>query len=809
MRKQFVFFPVAATLLVTVLFIFLSAYKVLTEYAELSKRRNQVRAHFQSLSVLVSNATVINPVLVAANNSDVTQLFPTDSAGVIKELHQLCDIVRDSVNISITQQLKPELEREISWILASNVPDSIISGSSTAHIASLQKIQSLLRQGVNRTTFLVDYQQVLLDREINKVRIGIILFIVLTGGLLSYTTFGLFSQQSKRRLKEWELETIFNRINDAVISIDNDWRYTFLNDAALANHPLGRAKTIGKKLWEVHPEVKGTIFEEKFKEAILTKAVTHAEAYYEPFQTWFAARAYPSDNGLTIFYQDVSERKKTEQKASLAIKELADYKYALDESSIVAITDQKGRILHANDNFCRISKYALEELIGQDHRIINSGYHSKDFIKDLWRTIAGGKIWKGELRNKAKDGTIYWVDTTIVPFVDEQGKPYQYVAIRSDITGRKEAEQRIIQSEKIYRTIASSIPGSAISLLDREYRFLLVEGDLVESLKLSKGDMAGRRADEIVDARRYQELVPDWQRAFAGETVVHEINRETYDVILKIIPIREEDGTILKVMNVAIDITALKEAQRGIIELNRGLEEKVMQRTAQLKRANEELEAFSYSVSHDLRAPLRGIIGFIAILEEEYGTVFDKEGRRLLSVISRNATGMGKLIDDLLSFFRTSQQPLVKTRIDSEELVDKVIAELMQRRPAGSAPVTWQRTLLPPVNADLNTIKQVWLNLLSNALKYSSNCPAPVITIGSFNKEMEHVFFVRDNGVGFDQAYADKLFRVFQRLHSNEEFEGTGVGLALVGKIISRHGGTVRADGKPGGGACFFFSLPY
>jgi PAS domain S-box-containing protein len=512
-----------------------------------------------------------------------------------------------------------------------------------------------------------------------------VFFIALAGLLLIYITISFLNQQSKIVNKEKELETVLNRIDDAVVSIDNEWRYTFLNDAALMTHPQGKEKILGKFLLEVHPELKGTIFWHKYQEAMRTKNVVEVESYYPPMSRWFSVKVYPSIDGLTIFYRDVTETKKSEQELSQTLKEINDYKFALDEASIVAITDQKGIIKHANANFCKISKYTTEELIGQDHRIINSGYHSKEFIKNLWTTIANGKIWKGELKNKAKDGTIYWVDTTIVPFLDEKGKPYQYVAIRADITERKQAEERII-------------------------------------------------------------------------------------------------------------------------DLNVDLEKKVKERTQQLKKSNEELEAFSYSVSHDLRAPLRGIIGFASILEEDYGNVLDDEGKRITDVIKSNTMKMGRLIDDLLAFSRMGRQDILKTNIDTHKMVTEVIDELEPKEKLKQ--IHWKIHPLPMAKGDINTLRQVWINFISNAIKYSGNKEKQCIEIGFGDHGAELVFYVKDNGVGFDEHYKNKLFKVFQRLHSAEEFEGTGVGLALVEKIISKHGGRVWAEGKNNEGACFYFSLP-
>ena len=218
------------------------------------------------------------------------------------------------------------------------------------------------------------------------------------------------------------------------------------------------------------------------------------------------------------------------------------------------------------------------------------------------------------------------------------------------------------------------------------------------------------------------------------------------------------------------------------------------------------MEAFSYSISHDLRAPLRSIIGFANILEEDYGDKLDEEAKRITGVIKKNTSRMGRLIDDLLAFSRTGKLELIKTNVDSAKVVMQVIDEVA---PNGQKEkIDWIIHPLPPVKADLNTLNQVWVNLISNAVKYSGKADKPKIEIGAVKKNGNINFFVKDNGVGFDEKYKEKLFNVFQRLHSNEEFEGTGIGLAIVDKIISRHGGKVWAEGEVDKGATFYFSLP-
>jgi len=241
-----------------------------------------------------------------------------------------------------------------------------------------------------------------------------------------------------------------------------------------------------------------------------------------------------------------------------------------------------------------------------------------------------------------------------------------------------------------------------------------------------------------------------------------------------------------------------------IQEFNQNLEQKVLVRTVQLETVNKELEAFSYSISHDLRAPLRAIAGFTAMLQDKYINQMDDEAKRITSVITNNTLKMGNLIDDLLAFSRMSRKEIVKNSITTNNIVNDIISDLDN----SSGKISWQIQQLPDTYADINTIRQVWINLLSNAIKYSVNSPKPHIHIGSYSKDSQVVFFVKDNGVGFDAKYSHKLFKVFQRLHSTGEFEGTGVGLAIVEKIISKHGGEVWVEAEKNVGATFYFSLP-
>jgi signal transduction histidine kinase len=288
-------------------------------------------------------------------------------------------------------------------------------------------------------------------------------------------------------------------------------------------------------------------------------------------------------------------------------------------------------------------------------------------------------------------------------------------------------------------------------------------------------------------------------------TIVNEIQFEAQTIVQSQHATREAAMNRFNVIFIAVMIASVVLLAMSFVMLNRNLairirgEERVLQ-------LNTELEAFSYSVSHDLRSPLRVIDGYAGILKEDYVGKLDDEGQKVVDVIVGNVRKMGQLIDDLLDFSHMSRKPVMKSLLDFSETVTRISDENKVRFNLDKLDVKLKP--LEPVFADLKMMEQVWVNLISNAMKYSSKNAHPCIEIGSFRQNADVCFYVRDNGVGFNMDYKDKLFGVFQRLHKPEEFPGTGVGLAIVKRIVSRHGGNVWAEGRVNEGATFYFSIP-
>lgn len=875
----------------------------------------------------------------------------------------------------------------------------------------------------------------------------------------------------------------------------------------------------------------------------------------------------------------ISERKHVEKGLRSSLKELADIKFALDESAIVAITDQKGKINFVNDKFCEISGYSREELIGQDHRIINSEFHSIGFISNLWKIIANGKVWKGEIKNRAKNGSYYWVDTTIVPFLNEEEKPYQYIAIRNDITGRKLAEDKILKEKYFSDTLINSLPG-IFYLFDQNGKFLrwndnfervtgysveeisslhpldlfvgkdkenisvrigevfaqgestaeanlvsktgestpyyftgknllyknelclvgmgidITERDAAEKemyklasiveyshsaiiskdfdgiiqswnkgaerifgykenemigrsildlipkelqdeekvilekiksglvvdnyvtirvkedgtdlpvsltispIKNKKGEIIGvskiatdiseqivakvelqkseeryrdlfennpfpmmvydyntldilavndaailnygysreefgemsmlqirpseelpqflqqlkkphtaidnfgiwkhqrkngeiisvdvishelifdgkdarlvlandvterKRAEEklIENQRQFRELSeslpqlvwtcrgdgyceylsPQWvnytgipEAEQLGSEWVKQIHPEDRDATFKkwniaveskrpldieyrlkrwdgeyrwfktlAVPHTNSEGVVVRWFGTNTDIEETKKAEKEIHLLNETLEQRVSERTSELEVSNKELESFSYSVSHDLRAPLRAIDGFSRALLEDCAEVLDDDGKHYLGRVRTASQQMAQLIEDLLKLSRVTRREINRSEVNLSNLAKLIVENLRERNPERNIEFNLEEDVV--VYGDEGLLRIVLENLLENAWKFTSKKEKAEINFGSKILDKETHYFVSDNGAGFDMTYADKLFGAFQRLHGTCEFEGTGIGLATVHRILLRHGGTIRAESEIGKGTVFYFTV--
>jgi len=379
-----------------------------------------------------------------------------------------------------------------------------------------------------------------------------------------------------------------------------------------------------------------------------------------------------------------------------------------------------------------------------------------------------------------------------------------------------------LRTARLIETIRSSrqrlsllIDRSPLAIIEWDMEFRVVDWNASAEciFGYGKSEAHGRHASSLIvpdtDRTHVNRVWTDLTAQTGGVYSVNEnltkdgrrITCEWYNA-----PIFDVNGKVSGVVSIAQDITERKRAEEEIKQLNEELEHRIMERTRQLQEANKELEAFSYSVSHDLRTPLRAIDGYTRILLEDYLDKFDDEGKRVCGVISSETHRMGQLIDDLLSLSRLGRSEMKISDIDMAALVRSVVQELSPPSAEGKMDITIGN--LPESKGDLALLRQVWINLVSNAIKFTSRKEHPVVDISGTRNTGEVVYCIKDNGAGFDMRYYEKLFGVFQRLHHAKDFEGTGVGLAIVRRVISRHGGTVRAESAPDCGAAFYFTLP-
>lgn len=548
--------------------------------------------------------------------------------------------------------------------------------------------------------------------------------------------------------------------------------------------------------------------------------------------------------GIIGFSVDITERKRTEGR----FRRLVD-----SNAQGVIFWNSKGEISGANEAFLRIVGYTREEL--EAGRVGWAAMTPPEYAhldrRALEEMAAGGICTPFEKEYLRKDGSRVPILLGAAIFEDS---PDEGVCFLLDITERKRTEQALRESEEHFRflndlgeatrTLADPAQIMAVTArmlgghlrasrcayadVEREGEQFTILHDYTDGCASTVGQyqlsLFGPRAaatlhrgETLIIRHVEAELLPgegsEMFQAIGIQAIiccplVKEGGLRAMMAVHQTAPRDWQPGEIAIVQDVVERCWATIErrtAEEKIRQLNAELEQRVTERTAQLEAANKELEAFSYSVSHDLRAPLRAVDGFSRAVEEDYGAQLPPEGQRYLQTIRNGAQRMGLLIDDLLTFSRLSRVPLHKRTVDTARLVRDVLDDLASQREGRQ--IELRIGDLPACSGDAALLKQVWINLLSNAFKYTLKRAAVVVEIGCTSEPGGHAYFVRDNGTGFDMRYADKLFGVFQRLHRADEFEGTGVGLAIVQRVIHRHGGRVWAEAAEDRGATFYFTL--
>ena len=512
-----------------------------------------------------------------------------------------------------------------------------------------------------------------------------------------------------------------------------------------------------------------------------------------------------------------------------------------DSNDAIMLKDFEGRITAWNHGAKMMYGYSEKEALQMNVRQLIPPDKEAERADIVRRLIAGEKVHPFETRRVTKNGRILDVWLTVTKVLDDAGKPIGIASTERDITERKKAEAELRETAEYLQNLID-YANAPIVVWDPQFKITRFNHAFEKLTGRSTAKMLGKQLEILFPSAQTKASMELIRRTRTGERMevvelaIQHVDGSVYTVLWNSATLFSKDGRApVATIAQGQDITELKRtlekienknkelifqneekekraaelaiANKEIKKLNEELEERVRQRTALLTAAMKESEAFSYSVSHDLKAPLRAMSGFASILSEDYAPKLDDEGRRVVDVIKSNAGIMARLIDDLLALSHLGRQAMKIADIDMTELARGVCKELQDSLPHDRR-IEVTVKALPNARADHVLVKQVFINLIGNAMKFTSHKDKAVIEIGGYDEDREHVYYVKDNGAGFDMKYADDLFGVFQRLHAQEEFSGNGIGLAIVNRAIHRHGGTVRAEAEVDKGAAFYFTLP-
>ncbi len=620
-------------------------------------------------------------------------------------------------------------------------------------------------------------------------------------------------KQAEKALRK--SESRYRVLLDAMLEgcqvIGFDWRYLYVNDAVAMHGHQEKEALVGHTMMEAYPGIENTELFSVLRRCMNERTPQHMQnefAYPDGTKGWFELSIQPVPEGIFILSIDISEHKQAEE----TIRDLA--RFPSENPNPVLRIRNDGRIIYGNQAAFTLlkpwklglNKPAPEVLNRLAHDAFTTGITTTVDIPCGKRTFSVAiapspqdkyvNLYARDVTERVQaEQEIRKLNTELEKRVSERTRQLQAAnrQLEKELSERKNAEEALQESQEQFRRL-SDATFEAIAIHDNGV-LLSANSQYCRMFGYEPDELPGKQVLPMTVAPEAIEAVK--KEIASGSVGPYEATGMRKDGTRFAMEIRvrgvEYEGRKVRVAAI-MDITERKQAELAIQE-----------RTAQLEAANQELEAFSYSISHDLRSPLRAMDGFSRILLEEYAPQLPVEAQRYLGLVRNNAQQMGHLIEDLLAFSRLSRLPLTKKTVVTMEIVNQVVAEL--RDDQGQRKVKVTIGDLPDCQADPALLKQVWINLIANVFKFTRKREEAQIEIGAKQSDAGWTYFVKDNGVGFDMQYSNKLFGVFQRLHRAEEYEGTGVGLAIVQRIVHRHGGRAWGEAELDKGAIFYFSL--